>query len=61
MHHSARLRDLAQTIRGNLHSRDAVAEGFELIADALAAKPADEVKPAAPKAPAKKTAAKKTA
>ncbi|MGA8787250.1 MAG: hypothetical protein WB542_18140 [Polaromonas sp.] len=61
MNSSARLREFALAIRGNLHNRDAVADGFELIADELEAQPAAEVKPAPPKAPAKKATAKKAA
>lgn len=55
---SDEIRALAQTIRGNLHARDAIADGFELIAQALDAQPAAVAAPAAPKAPAKKTAKK---
>lgn len=55
---SDEIRAITQTIRSNLHARDAIADGLELIAQALDAQPAAVAAPAAPKVPAKKTAKK---
>lgn len=55
---SDEIRAITQTIRSNLHARDAIADGFELIAQALDEKPAAVAAPAETKAPAKKTAKK---